>query len=107
MSEYESEIIRKRINVYGSVQGVGFRYRATHAADAFGVTGWVRNEADGSVTMELQGKEKQMDQVLQVIERGTYVQIEKMSAKRIPLENGEYGFRVREASDYFGYWHSR
>ena len=28
MSDYDSKIIRKQIRVYGSVQGVGFRYRA-------------------------------------------------------------------------------
>ena len=40
-------MIRKRIVFYGWVQGVGFRYRALHAADLIGATGWVRNEFDG------------------------------------------------------------
>ena len=38
------KIIRKKVFVYGAVQGVGFRYRAEHAANMLGVTGWVRNE---------------------------------------------------------------
>ena len=38
------------------MQGVGFRYRARQAADMVGCTGWVRNEWDGSVSMELQGR---------------------------------------------------
>ena len=80
---------------YGSVQGVGFRYRARHAADAFGVTGWVRNEADGSVAVELQGTEAQIDQMFQAIERGTYVRIENMDAKTIPVEEAEYSFKIR------------
>ena len=80
---------------YGSVQEVGFRYRARHAADAFGVTGWVRNEADGSVAMELQGTEAQIDQMFQSIERGTYVRIENMDAKTIPVEEAEYSFKIR------------
>ena len=33
MSEYNSKIIRKYLKFYGSVQGVGFRYRAEHAAN--------------------------------------------------------------------------
>lgn len=37
MSDYENKIIRKRIRVYGAVQGVGFRYRAEHAAEAVGL----------------------------------------------------------------------
>ncbi|MBR6351839.1 MAG: acylphosphatase, partial [Firmicutes bacterium] len=42
-------IIRRHIVFYGWVQGVGFRWRARNAAQAVGVTGWVRNEYDGSV----------------------------------------------------------
>ena len=34
------KIIRKKVFVYGAVQGVGFRYRAEHAANMLGVTGW-------------------------------------------------------------------
>ena len=63
-------MIRKRIAFYGWVQGVGFRYRARHAAELYGTTGWVRNEYDGSVTMEIQGTEEQIDQVILAIERG-------------------------------------
>ena len=37
MSDYDSKIIRKQIRVYGSVQGVGFRYRTEHAAESVGV----------------------------------------------------------------------
>ena len=39
----------------GEVQGVGFRWNALHVANNLDLTGWVRNEWDGSVTMELQG----------------------------------------------------
>ena len=71
------EKIRKRILFYGSVQGVGFRYRACHAADAVGATGWVSNEYDGSVSMEIQGSPEQIDSVILMIQKGTYVFIEK------------------------------
>lgn len=87
--------IRKQIVFYGVVQGVGFRYRACHAADAVGATGWVRNEYDGSVSMEIQGTEEQIDAVIQAVERGRYVLIEKMSVRTIPLIEGEYSFRER------------
>ncbi|MBQ6267508.1 MAG: acylphosphatase [Clostridia bacterium] len=85
-------MIRKRMHFYGWVQGVGFRYRAYHAAQAVGATGWVRNEADGSVTMELQGTEAQIDRVLESIERGTYIRIEAMEARVIPLLPEERDF---------------
>ena len=57
-------MIRKRIVFSGWVQGVGFRYRARHAAEHLGATGWVRNEYDGSVTMEIQGTQEQIDGVI-------------------------------------------
>ena len=85
-------MIRKRIAFYGWVQGVGFRWRARNAADLYGCTGWVRNEYDGSVLMEIQGEEAQIDQVILAIERGRYVRIENMRVKNIPVIEGEYGF---------------
>ena len=88
-------MIRKHIVFYGYVQGVGFRYRARHAADLYGCTGWVENEWDGSVTMEIQGEEEQIDRVILAIAKGTYVQIEKMDVKSIAVVEGEYGFRTR------------
>ena len=46
-------MIRRHIVFTGSVQGVGFRYRARHATEMFSRTGWVKNEWDGSVVMEI------------------------------------------------------
>ena len=87
--------IRKRITFYGAVQGVGFRYRARHAAQMVGATGWVRNEFDGSVTMEIQGTEEQIDRVILAVEWGTYVRIENMDVKTIPVKPEERGFGTR------------
>ena len=85
-------MIRKRIVFSGWVQGVGFRYRARHAAELLGATGWVRNEYDGSVTMEIQGTEGQIDGVIQAIGRGRYVKIENMDVRTIPVVPHEQGF---------------
>ncbi|MBR5658341.1 MAG: acylphosphatase [Lachnospiraceae bacterium] len=84
-------MVRKKMRFYGSVQGVGFRYRARYAAEMYGCTGWVANEWDGSVSMEIQGEEEQIDQVILAIERGTYVRIENMECKTIPVIE-EHGF---------------
>ena len=85
-------MIRKRIVFSGWVQGVGFRYRARHAAELLGATGWVRNEYDGSVTMEIQGTEEQIDGVIEAIGRGRYVKIENMDVRTIPVIPHEQGF---------------
>lgn len=89
-----STITRKHIIFHGSVQGVGFRWRARHAADLYGCTGWVHNKWDGTVEMEIQGEEEQIDRVIQSINAGRYVFIERMDVKTIPLEQ-ENGFRTK------------
>lgn len=88
-------MIRKHITFSGWVQGVGFRYCARHAAELYGCTGWVRNEHDGSVTMEIQGEEENIDQVILAIERGTYIRIENMDSRTISVEPEERGFHIR------------
>ena len=87
-------IVRQHIVFYGWVQGVGFRYRARHAANLYGLTGWVRNDPDGSVTMEVQGTEEQIDQVIIAIERGSYIRIEQMDVKTIPVIEHDRDFRT-------------
>lgn len=47
--------------VRGIVQGVGFRYSAFREAQGLGVTGWVRNEEDGSVTVHAEGRPEDLD----------------------------------------------
>ena len=91
----QMNLIRKHITFYGWAQGVGFRWRARHAADLYGCTGWVHNDYDGSVTMEIQGTEKAIDSVILAIESGHYIKIENMAVRSLAPIEGEYGFRVR------------
>lgn len=55
-----TQIRRLRMRFVGEVQGVGFRWTARKVATELGLTGWVRNEPDGSVSMELQGPSAQL-----------------------------------------------
>ena len=87
-------MIRKHIVFFGRVQGVGFRYNARYAASLYGCTGWVRNEWDGSVTMEVQGTEEQIDKVISYVGRGTFVRIEGMDSLTIHVKPDERGFRT-------------
>ena len=90
-------IIRKHLIFSGRVQGVGFRWRAMQAADAVGATGWVRNDGIGTVSMELQGTESQIDRVIQMLDRARYIRIDGINARRIPVEPGERDFVTRDS----------
>lgn len=88
-------MIRKAFRFTGAVQGVGFRYRAQYAANGCWVTGWVKNEWDGSVLMEAQGTEEHINEMLKLINEGSYIRIDRMEYHEIPLDEKERGFHVR------------
>lgn len=88
-------MVRKHIKFTGRVQGVGFRYRAFHAANGLGVTGWVKNEWDGSVEMEAQGTNEQINRMLTLINQSSYILIDNMESEEISLEEHEHGFHIR------------
>ncbi len=87
-------MIRRHMTVYGQVQGVGFRYQAQRAAELFGCTGWVRNEWDGSVVMELQGSGAQIARVLFTIKRNHFIRIERIESEDTALIPDERRFRI-------------
>ena len=86
-------MLRQRIVFHGWVQGVGFRYWARHAASLHGATGWVRNDPDGTVTMEIQGTQEQIDQVIAAIKNGRFISIDRMDVKSLPVIEDERSFQ--------------
>jgi acylphosphatase len=46
----------RRLRVHGRVQGVFFRDRCRQQAGEVGVTGWVRNDDDGTVAVHVEGE---------------------------------------------------
>jgi len=58
------------IRVLGHVQGVGFRYAARRTAELYGISGFVRNELDGSVYIEAEGKPLHLDMYLEWCRKG-------------------------------------
>jgi acylphosphatase len=59
-----------QIKVTGRVQGVNFRYATQKRAAELGVSGFVRNEPDGSVYIEAEGEEGLVDQLTKWCKRG-------------------------------------
>ena len=93
-----AQVRRLRMHFVGEVQGVGFRWTARKVATELGLCGWVRNEPDGSVSMELQGTTADIGCYFTLFDRAygrypiRYVIDEKDDIA--PVE-GEAGFRVR------------
>lgn len=87
--------IRRRIEFHGRVQGVGFRYTARLAAVSLGLTGWVKNEADGSVSMEVQGRESMVNKLLVRLHTDRFIRVEWMDSQEIPTVENEKSFSVR------------
>ncbi|KAI4444947.1 Acylphosphatase [Eubacterium plexicaudatum ASF492] len=88
------EIVRKHIRFTGMVQGVGFRYKSSYVARSLGITGWVRNNADDSVEMEAQGTEEQIYRLLKMLNKDSYIRIDKIETDKLPVENAERSFRI-------------
>ncbi len=86
--------VRKHIVFHGRVQGVGFRYTAKCLAQALDLTGWVRNDWEGTVTMEVQGSEILINKLLRGLNGGHFISIEWMDTKEVPLEE-EREFTVK------------
>ena len=60
MTSTEKASQARRFVVRGRVQGVGFRWFVEREAHVLGVSGWVRNNADGSVEVLAQGTRDQL-----------------------------------------------
>ncbi|HZM33410.1 MAG TPA: acylphosphatase [Burkholderiales bacterium] len=65
-----SVAVTRQIRVSGRVQGVGFRASLRHEARKAGVTGWVRNRADGTVEALLHGAPHAVAAVIAWTRRG-------------------------------------
>jgi acylphosphatase len=66
-----SRVERLRATVRGTVQGVGFRYATVREALAIGgITGYVRNDSDGSVMVVAEGSRDRLQRLARWLERG-------------------------------------
>lgn len=75
------------IIVKGRVQGVGFRYFTSRAADKFGIVGWVRNEPDGSVRMHATGMEDALHAFRSEVRQGpTFGRVDHLEEQVLPPE---------------------
>lgn len=62
--------IRVHVFISGKVQGVFFRSGTKRRAEELGITGWVRNLADGRVEAVLEGEKEEVEKMVQWCRRG-------------------------------------
>ena len=88
-------VTRQRIIFQGRVQGVGFRARARSIASRYPVTGWVRNESDGTVMLEAQGDEQSLNSFLEDLRKNTSGLVEREIHAHVRTEPEETTFEIR------------
>ena len=88
--------VRKAGRAEGRVQGVGFRFFVQSNAKNFGITGWVKNMSDGSVTMELQGEPQTVERLIAKIKKGNdWIKVTNFEESDLPVVAGENTFAIR------------
>ena len=90
------DLVRKAGRAEGRVQGVGFRFFVQSNAKTMGISGWVKNMSDGSVTMELQGEPQTIDRLIAKIKRGNdWIKVTNFEISDLPVVKGENKFAIR------------
>lgn len=84
MSDKHKAVVAR---ITGRVQGVGYRAWARAGAQALGLSGWVRNEADGSVTALIAGTAESLDAMLARLRQGP----RHAAVERVAVENADPG----------------
>lgn len=75
-----TDIKNLRVIVSGKVQGVFFRASVKKVADILGVKGFVRNEHNGSVFVEVEGEDEMVNKLIDYCHHGPdSAQVDKVS----------------------------
>lgn len=86
--------IRKEFHFEGNVQNIGFRFEVQSHAKPLGITGYAKNNDDGSVTAQLQGSEKNINKVITDLQNINRIQIDSVTEQEIPLDYYENDFYI-------------
>ena len=92
--DVKAPVERRRLVVSGRVQGVGFRATAMGVARRFPVTGFVRNEPDGTVLIEVQGLSGAIDAFVLALRNRMEANIQGIDSLPMAQTDGEQGFLI-------------
>jgi acylphosphatase len=87
--------VARRVVISGRVQGVFFREQTRRRADAAGVSGWVRNNEDGTVEAWFEGDEQDVAVLVDFARRGpSSAEVDDVEVEEVQPA-GAQGFEVR------------
>ena len=87
-------LISRRYVVHGRVQGVGFRYFVERAANGLGLSGYVRNRADGTVEVCAGGNLDRLERLKALLAEGPrWARVDRVEETEAP-DCGSGGFRI-------------
>jgi acylphosphatase len=96
MANTQEKMIRVNLTISGDVQGVFFRAHTQEKAEEFGVTGWVANEADGTVAVIAEGPENKINDLVDWCHGGpSTAQVEKVKVANEPYMEEFEEFSIR------------
>jgi len=86
--DIENNFLEFYAKVYGRVQGVGYRYFVKEKAQILNLFGYVKNLEDGTVEVLAQGREENLQKLIEELKKGPYLaKVEKIDIIfRKPLE---------------------
>ncbi len=86
--------LRYDITFTGRVQGVNFRWITCQAAGKYEVSGWVRNEPDGSVRCLVEGDAHELDRFVQTVQAAMTGFIRDTRIRESAAVGDQEGFRI-------------
>lgn len=88
--------VARRFVIAGRVQGVGFRWFTHDAALREGLHGWVRNLADRTVEVVVEGDDESVDRLEIAVRRGPpAARVERVDVEDLPPQFRTTGFDIR------------
>ncbi len=84
-------MIHKIIQVFGIVQGVGYRYSAKQKAQSLGIKGYVKNMYDGSVFIEAEGTIESLNEFIYWCNHGcSHSRVSEIEVKEGDVKNYKF-----------------
>lgn len=92
--QIENVIVRKKVIFKGRVQGVGFRFEAYSTAVEKGLTGYVKNQEDLSVLLEVQGDKQEVFSFIEYLTTLDRVAVDDVEIFDLEVKGFETSFKI-------------